>query len=244
MRKKITCLLFIFTLFVLASTSFAGIWGESVSISDLSDGRSLYNSNYDLPNSEGGLQGYWPSVFTIQWDITQDLDTSLWTYEYTIFSDRKDVSHFILEITKGEEFGDIVDPRVQYENGNWESEIPEGGRIWDGTNGNSDPGWPEGASMFGIKFDTGSNYISYAFETTRDPVWGNFYVKSGKHEGENVYAYNSGLDPANADSSNTLDFIARPDGGSNPPVVPEPASSLLFLSGSAVFAYRRYFKRG
>jgi len=33
------------------------------------------------------------------------------------------------------------------------------------------------------------------------------------------------------------------DAGS-PPVAPEPASFLLFLTGSAVFAYRRYFKKG
>jgi len=108
--KKLTCLILLLTFFAVASTSSAGIWGESVGLSDLSDGRSFYNAHYDPPYSEGGLQGYWPSVFTIQWDITQDLATSLWTYEYTIFSAQKDVSHFILEITGGEAFGEILDP--------------------------------------------------------------------------------------------------------------------------------------
>lgn len=244
MRKKITCLLFIFTLFVLASPSFAGIWGESVSISDLSDGRSFYNSHYTPPYSEGGLQGYWPSVFTIQWDITQDLATSLWTYEYTMFSARKDISHFILELTGGEGLGDILDPRVQFGGGEWQSFPVDGPREWDGSNGNSDPGWPEGTSMYGVKFDTGSNYLTYAFETMRDPVWGNFYAKSGKHNDQWVHVYNNAFAIENFESDNKLDFIVRPDGGSNPPVVPEPASSVLFIAGSAVFAYRRYIKRG
>jgi hypothetical protein len=68
-------------------------------------------------------------------------------------------------------------------------------------------------------------------------------VKSGKHDGNWVHAYNHALALENFDSNNKLDFIVRPDGGSNPPVVPEPASSLLFLTGCAVFAYRHYFKK-
>jgi hypothetical protein len=239
MRKKIFCLFFVAALFILTSRSFAGIWGESVSISDLSDGRSFYNAQYDPPYSEGGLHGYWPSVFTIQWDISQDPESLIWTYEYTLFSARKDISHFILELTEGDSFADS----------SWGDGAAEWG-VWDGSHGQSDPGWPEGAYFYGMKFDYGGRYVTYTLETTRDPVWGNFYVKSGKHHGDNVYAYNSGLEEFTIDSEgmihftsdNKLDFIVRPDGGA-PPVVPEPASSLLFLTGSAIFAYRRYFKK-
>lgn len=227
-------------LFFLAPNSFAGIWGESVLLSDLSDGRSFYNAHYDPPYSEGGLSGYWPSVFTIQWDISQDSESLIWTYEYTLFSARKDISHFILELTEGENFIDY----------NWGSGAVEWG-LWDGSHGQSDPGWPVGASFYGMKFDYGGSYVTYTLETTRDPVWGNFYVKSGKHNGNDVYAYNSGLEEFTVDpggkihftSDDKLDFIVRPDGGSSPPVVPEPASSILFLAGSVVFAYRRSFAR-
>jgi len=38
-------------------------------------------------------------------------------------------------------------------------------------------------------------------------------------------------------------FIVRPGVGGNPPVAPEPVSSLLFIVGGAVFAGQRYFKR-
>jgi hypothetical protein len=38
-------------------------------------------------------------------------------------------------------------------------------------------------------------------------------------------------------------FIVRPGVGGNPPVAPEPVSSLLFLVGGAVLAGLRYFKR-
>jgi hypothetical protein len=241
--KKLTCLILLLAFFAVASASSAGIWGESVGLSDLSDGRSFYDAHYDPPYSEGGLQGYWPSVFTIQWNITQDLATSLWTYEYTIFSAQKDVSHFILEITGGEAFGEILEPRVHFGSGDWQPVTVDGPRAWDGSNGNSNPDFPDRTSIYGIKFDMGSNYFTYAFETTRDPVWGNFYAKSGRHNEQWVHVYNNALALENFDSNDKLDFIVRPDGGSNPPVVPEPASSLLFLTGGAVFAYRRYIKK-
>jgi hypothetical protein len=242
--KKLSSLILILALFVLASTSFAGIWGESVSISDLSDGRSFHNPSYDPPYYEGGLQGYWPGDFSIQWDITQDLSSLLWTYEYTIFAAQKDLSHFILELTEGEGFGEILDPRVRFGSKEWQSMPIDGPRVWDGSNGKSDPLWPDGTGLYGLKFDSGSKTVYYAFETMRDPVWGNFYAKSGRHNEQWVHVYNNALAIENFESNNKLDFIVRPDGGSNPPVVPEPASSLLFITGSAVFAYRRYFKRG
>ncbi|KPK02374.1 MAG: hypothetical protein AMK71_02375 [Nitrospira bacterium SG8_35_4] len=241
--KKLTCLILFLAFFAMAATSFAGIWGESVALSDLSDGRSFYDAHYDPPYSEGGLEGYWPSVFTIQWHITQDLSTSLWTYEYTLSAPRKDISHFILEITGGDGFGDILEPRVQFGSGEWQSMPVIGPRIWDGSNGKGTPGWPEGTSMYGIKFDSGDSTVSYAFETMRDPVWGNFYAKSGRHNEQWVYVFNNALAMENFDSNDKLDFIVRPDGGGNPPVVPEPASSLLFLTGGAVYAYRRYIKK-
>jgi len=239
--KKLSCTILILLLLIAASTSYAGLWGESAATSDLSDGRSLLGGQYNPPFSEGGLAGYWPSDFTIQWDITRDLANAVWTYEYTLYANCKDVSHFLLELTQGDGFGDILNPRIQFGDGGWEPLSVEGPRTWDGQNGNSSPGWPDGQSMYGIKFDTGGGIVSYAFETSRDPVWGNFYVKSGKHEGDWVYAYNKGFSKKDFDSDDKLDFIVRPNGGT-PPVVPEPASYLLFVAGSGVFAYRRYRK--
>jgi len=231
--KKLSCLILILALIVFASTAFAGIWGESVSDDDLHDGRSFLGAAYDPPYSIGGLEGFWPSIFSIQWDIEKDPASSVWTYEYTLYSARKDISHFILELSESGNYDDL----------SWGPDPVEGPRFWDGTNGNSDPSWPDGISIYGIKFDSGGSYVTYTIETTRNPVWGNFYVKSGQDDDTWVYAHNNALAIENFARNAKLDFIVRPDGGSNAPVVPEPASALLFFAGSAVFAYRRYFKK-
>ncbi|RJQ56871.1 MAG: hypothetical protein C4526_00520, partial [Nitrospiraceae bacterium] len=75
------------------------LWQTSVDIQDLSDQRTFEHPYYSPPASEGGLSGYWPYSFTIGWNIAYDLETSLWAYEYTLSADRKDISHFILEVS-------------------------------------------------------------------------------------------------------------------------------------------------
>jgi hypothetical protein len=97
--------------------------------------------------------------------------------------------------------------------------------------GNSTPNFPLGATIDGLKLSFGSeNTTTYSFTSDRGPVLGDFYLKGGNGPA----AYNAGL--ANP-STNPLDYIARPDGGS--PLIseaPEPGSWLLLAGGVLLVA--------
>lgn len=231
--KKIL-LIFPLILVLLMSTGHADtLWQTSVSFEDLVDQRTFSFPNYNPSSSEGGLTGYWPYSFTIEWDISYDMGSALWTYEYTLSATKKDISHFIVEISDFSGEGSFYDVKI-----NGDPAEFEGPSLWGGRQGNSNPSIP--ADFYGIKFDGGGSTVTYSFTTGLDPVWGNFYAKSGKDKGNWVHTYNNAL---GHESMNKLDFIPRPDGGSNPPVVPEPVSSLLFIIGIVVFGGRLYWKK-
>lgn len=226
------------TLFLLTSSAHAEIWNESVTFNDLSDQRTVISDTYNPPYSQGGLVGYWPG-FSISWYITYNLTSMLWTYEYTLLSTKKDVSHFILELSEGTTQDDLMNIFINDKQATIGNEI-EGPNFWG--KHPSTHGYPASPDIYGIKFDVGGNPVKYSFTTANDPVWGNFYAKSGKNKGKWVYVYNSALEIDGFNSENKLDFIARPDGGDAVPVIPEPLSSILFLTGGAALAFRRYLK--
>lgn len=234
--------LFVFLTAMLVSNAFAtaSIYGQSVDFQDMIDQRTFSADYYGPTESEGGLTGYWPG-FSILWDISYDQTAQLWDYEYTL-TGNKAISHFILEVSSPSSANDIINPLVKKGSGDWTSISIYGPQLWTPGTGNSNPGMPA-SGLYGIKFDTGANLVSYSFQTVNDPVWGNFYSKDGKTGGNNIYAYNNALGITGFNSNDKLDFIVRPDGGNNPPVVPEPVSSILFFSGGAVLAVRRYTKK-
>jgi hypothetical protein len=207
---------------------------------DLKDQRTFSSPYYNPSSSEGGLSGYWPYSFSIEWDVTQDLNTKLWTYEYTLSAARKDISHFILEITDSATADDFTDFSINGNHSSYQDNI-EAPRRWG--QHPSNPGYPVATDIYGMKFNTGGSAVTYSFTTANDPVWGNFYAKSGKDKGQWIYAYNNALAIEGFNSNNKLDFILRPDGGGNPPVAPEPVSYLLFFVGGAALAGRTYLKR-
>jgi hypothetical protein len=225
---------------LLASSVNAGLWGESVDMVDLKDQRTSSSPYYSPSNSEGGLGGYWPYSFSIEWNVTQDFNTMLWTYEYTLSAARKDISHFILEITDGAAGDDFTDFSINSNHVSYLNHI-EAPRRWG--HNPSNPGYPAATDIYGIKFNTGGSTVTYSFTTANDPVWGNFYAKSGKDKGQWIYAYNNALAIEGFNSNNKLDFIVRPDGGGTPPVVPEPVSYLLFIVGAAALSGKVYLKR-
>ncbi|MBI5195185.1 MAG: hypothetical protein HZA10_02565 [Nitrospirae bacterium] len=265
----------IFFAALMTGNAFASLYGQSVDFQDLVDQRTFSAENYNPGSSTGGLTGLWPG-FSISWDISYDTTVSLWNYEYTL-QGSKDISHFILEVSNPSLATDILNARYKIgvedsddsehsrsfgflkssdhsgdsddedndsDSSGWTPAAIEGPQVW-WNQGNSEPGLP--TPLYGIKFDVGGEYISYSFQTTKDPVWGNFYAKDGRTKvgrtQMDVYAYNDALGISGFNSDNKLDFIPRPDGGSNLPTAPEPVSTILFFSGGAVLTVRNYFKK-
>jgi hypothetical protein len=212
----------------------ASQYGESVQFEDLHDQRTFsLTPDYDPDQSEGGLSGHWPYSFIISWDITYNINALIWHYEYNLSVAKKDISHFILELTDTAQYDDITNIFI-----NGTPATVEGPQIWTHAGNQSIPN-----SFYGIKFDQGGGSVSYSFDTSLDPVWGNFYAKGGSDHGNLINAYNNALEENNFNSDNKLDFIVRPDGGSSPPVVPEPVSSTLFIVGGATLGFRRFRKK-
>jgi hypothetical protein len=238
-RKMIVGLIaLIFFAALMTGNAFASLYGQSVDFQDLVDQRTFSSENYNPGSSIGGLTGLWPG-FSISWDISYDTTALLWNYEYTL-QGSKAISHFVLEVTNPAEVSDFTNIQVQINNGAWTPYSIVGPEVWFGQNP-SNPGLP--TPLYGIKFDTGANLVSYSFQTANDPVWGNFYAKDGKIKGQDVYAYNDAVGSSGFNSDNKLDFIPRPDGGNNTPMAPEPVSTILFLSGGAVLTVRNYIKK-
>jgi hypothetical protein len=151
-------------------------------------------------------------VQSLEWTITW-LDTGLWLYEYTLANFfAPEVGHVILDLSSGCVPG----------NPGCVIGVPELLEFKTFGSAKSNPGFPNGASITGVKFDgTDESLSMVSFTSTHAPVYGDFYVKGG----HDSFAYNAGL--ANHGSADRKDFIARP----GTVTVPEPAVPLLLGCG-------------
>lgn len=190
----------------------------------------LYNGSISYPEGIFATQKWADDDTSISWEITQNTDGN-WHYSYTFSVPSKEISHFILEVSGNFTSNDflgfynppVLASSVMDSSGSWEALDPTTYSPDDP--GNSNPGLP--GSIFGIKFQgPSSTQWHFEFNSTKQPMWGDFYAKDGKDGGKEVYAYNTGFgnDLQVADG-----HIAVPDTYN----VPAPAAVLLGIFGIA-----------
>ena len=186
--------------------------------------------------SDGGDWGSDGDGFQIQWTISQNLDQS-WHYKYEFLKAngeplRKLVSHFDFSLSDNITAEDLY---------NFSSDIDE---VTFGTfgPGPSSPGFPTGESIYGVKFDLTDNQAVAEFDSTRQPMWDDFYTKSGaSQDGVSPkswnYAYNVDI---GEDVANLHSYTGTPvDAFGNelfkilvPNTIPEPAMICLVALGA------------
>lgn len=172
---------------------------------------------------------------SISWIVTnEDPDAPAgfgWKYTYILSVPKKDISHFIVETSNGENpftvdsLTDVVG-----------TDAYEVKLFSPGTSNPSMPG-----DLYGVKFDDLSDTdVTVSFYSDRAPVWGDLYAKDGKDKGQDVLMYNTGFtaeDPVDPPSSGSLaGHLLRPDSSN---AVPEPSLLLLLALGGLGLLRRR-----
>ena len=169
-------------------------------------------------------------TFDISWEITAVSGgyNYSYTFDFTRFTGRgtqgaPNISHFILDLSDNctAASGCVTDSNFGLEYNTYSA----------GGAGNSNPNFPAGASITGVKF-TETNLPTagtISFLSNRLPVYGDFYLKGGSDNG----VFNAGL--SNHNSSAISDFIARPDTAT---ATPEPSTWAMLASGLALVTTR------
>ena len=195
---------------------------------DLSGTRTSFEGNgIDASASwaDGGL--------TISWEIIKNSDGT-WTYVYELTALKKDISHFILEITDDGNAFNLLEG----------SDETFGKPATYSSDDPSNPLMPN--SIYGIKSDAEGLGLTYTIVTDRAPVYGIFYAKDGVDNDagskEWVAAWSSALNDENYKKNanlTTIDFIVRPNGAE----APIPGAVWLFGSAAAGIVGLRRIRR-
>ncbi len=196
------------------------------------------SSHVDNGIYSGGEWGLNEDGFQIEWTISQNADQS-WHYKYDFFKAngdtlRKLISHFDISLPDDITADDLY---------NFGSDIGEVTFDTFGP-GPSNPGFPTGDSISGVKLDLTNNQLFAEFDSTHKPMWGDFYAKGGKSYGDWNYAYNIDIGVGVA---NLHDYTETPvDTFGNelskilvPSTAPEPATICLLGLGALSVIHRK-----
>ena len=220
------------------------VWAICVSVLAGYASANLYEGSLAIDDSGLEGTGVWAtgtegkktySTAAFSWEVSQNQDSS-WHYAYQLDVGHKDVSHLIIGASDSFTGLDILNATGDF--GSIEVDT-------FGDEGNSNPYIP--GSLYGIKFDsTTGTSVDVSFDSSRIPVWGDFYAKGGKSKGgkgkgKGVYnaVWNAGFSAANptalASNGSLLNHILVPDTAAGP--VPEPAA-MVFLGLGGLIALR------
>lgn len=226
-RWSLTVTVVICTITLFAVTACADIYSGTLNIGD--DGTDELDGT-----------GEWATGPTsLTYEVYQNPDQT-WHYEYTfsVPTDSFAISHFILELTDGAFEGDFTYDDTSGVN-NWDEDVYD-----DHNPGPGNPNMPE--TLYGVKWnwdETEGGYTEvFSFDSTRTPVWQDFYAKCGAPDVNTIW--NTGFtlndtDPDEPYTSTTVnDHVLGPNG-----YVPEPATTALFGLGLASLIGARLRRR-